>query len=109
MTAHDPILNAILLRAQRALLFGLLVILLSCGLWVWVLLEWYATPWLDLWVMTKSSWEAGVGSTATLLLKGCLAIGLLTATLAYLTVALWWRRSGDVFRRGARFIARREG
>lgn len=109
MTAHDPILSAILLRLQRALLFCFLAILVACSLWFWVLLEWYATPWGDFLAMSKASWEARAGSTAALLLKGCLAIGLLTATLAYLTVSLWWRRSGDVIRRGARFLDRREG
>lgn len=108
--SHDPILHAIGVRIHRTVLFCALALLLGLGLWAWVLVAWYDVSAGDLWSTTVAAVSTDDRhSTSVLLLRGCGLVGALFTAVLYLLVALWWRRSGDVHRRGTRFIDAREG
>jgi hypothetical protein len=105
----DPIVSALLLRIQRGVLFLLVALVVTLGLWGWVLLEWVDLAAGDLWSTTLAAVDADQWHrTTALILRGCGVIGVLATLVLYLLVALWWRRSGDVHRRGTKFIDRRE-
>jgi hypothetical protein len=109
MSAHDPILHAIWLRIQRVLLFFGIAAGAWMALWLYVLMDCYSVAVADLLAMTRAAWPPAANATTALLWWGACAIGVLTTAVLYLLVALWWKRSGDVHRRGTRFIDARDG
>lgn len=107
--SRDPILHALGLRVRRTLLFLWLALMMGLGLWGWVLLGWDGLGASALWTVTRAVLATGAQYPVwALILHGCGVIGVLATAVLYLVAALWWRKRGDVHRRGARFIDRRE-
>lgn len=110
MSDRDPILNALKLRFERLILFIILSALISLALWAWLLLGWFEFELGNFWQLTK---EACITSdekkSSVLLFRGCVVIGVLSSSVAFLVAALWWRKSGDLHRRGAQFVDARDG
>lgn len=110
MSAHDPILSAIRLRIERFILFVVLSALISIILWAWALLGWFDVEFSSIWQLTKEAYSTiEEGKSIVLILRGCGVIGILTTSVIFLITALWWRKSGDVHRRGSQFIDARDG
>lgn len=110
MSDRDPILNALKLRFERFILFVVLSALISIILWIWVLLGWFDVEFSSIWQLSKEAYSAAEESKSiVLILRGCGVIGVLSTSVAFLVAALWWRKSGDVHRRGAQFIDARDG
>lgn len=104
----DPIMNALGVRARRAALFLLLTGAIWLGLWSLVMVRAYDVLWTELHLVALQSWPPASNITLALLWWGCCVIAVQGTTIVYLVIALWWRKSGDVHRRGTRFIDRRE-
>ena len=110
MSSHDPILNAIKVRFERLVLFIVLSALISLALWTWVLLGWFDFGFASAWKLTKEAYfTVEEGRSIVLIFRACGVIGTLTSLVIFLVAALWWRKSGDVHRRGAQFIDARDG
>ncbi len=105
----DPILNAIKVRFERFILFFIFSALISIALWIWVLLGWFDFDFLSAWQLTQEAYSSSADKSIMLILRGCCVVGGLTTLLTFLIAALWWRKSGDVHRRGARFVDARDG
>jgi hypothetical protein len=106
----DPILSALGVRVRRVAIFVGLTPAIGLGLWLWLLLGKFDKDWQDwrgLLELTQTAWS-GADLVGGLFLRGCLIISVQAMLVVYLGLALWWRRSGDVHRRGTRFIDRRE-
>jgi hypothetical protein len=106
--SRDPIFTAITVLIGRVAMFVLLSVAGWLLLWLLVLSESYGVAWRQWLPVTREAWPPAHDTTLALLWTGCGLIGVLTTLVVFLTVALWWRRSGDVHRRGTRFIDRRE-
>ncbi|MGV3582859.1 MAG: hypothetical protein ACO1N8_11200 [Methylophilus sp.] len=110
MSAHDPILSAIRLRFERFILFIVLSALISIISWVWILLGWFEIEFGSIWQLTKDAYSpTEKGKSIVLIFRSCGVIGVLTTSVTFLVAALWWRKSGDVHRRGAQFVDARDG
>lgn len=109
MSNRDPIINAIHVVFGRVVTFFLLSVAGWLLMWLLVLMHGYQVrEWRALWHVTRRAWPPADDTTLALLWTGCGLIGVLTTVVVFLIVALWWRRSGDVHRRGTRFVDRRE-
>lgn len=106
---RDPIFTAITVLIGRVAMFVFLSVAGWLLLWLLVLTHAYQVQeWRPLWRITRQAWPPSDDTTLALLWTGCGLIGVLTTLVAFLVIALWWRKSGDVHRRGTRFIDRRE-
>ena len=106
---RDPIFTAIAVFIGRVVMFVILSVAGWLLLWLLVLTHGYQVQeWRSLWRITREAWPPTHDTTLALLWTGCGLIGVLTTLVVFLIVALWWRKSGDVHRRGTRFIDRRE-
>lgn len=110
MSDRDPILNALKLRFERLVLFIVLSALISLAIWTWVLLGWFDFRFTSAWKLTKEAYlTIEEGESIVLIFRACGVIGVLITSITFLVAALWWRKSGDVHRRGAQFIDARDG
>ena len=108
--SHDPILNAIQIRFERAILFIVWATALSTAIWVWILLGYFDLKFASIWQFTKDAFLTNEQNrVAALILRGCGIVGVLTSSVMFLFAALWWKRSGDVHRRGTQLIDARDG
>ena len=99
----DPILTTIGVFFRRFLLFWFLSAFLSFALWGGLMLGYFGVAPRDLLPWLKAGWPAATNSTAAALLWLCVAQGVMTTTVVYLSAALWWKGRGGVqHRRGAR-------
>lgn len=103
----DPILTAVGVGLRRIALFFFLIAGVWLGLWLWVLLGKYQLDWHEIEALTRAAWPPTSNLTTSLLFWGCCAIGVETTLVVYLVAALWWRRVGDVHRRGTKFLDER--
>ena len=110
MSGRDPILNALKLRFERLVLFIVLSAVISLAIWTWVLLGWFDFGFASAWQLTKEAYIATEEvKSIVLIFRACGVIGVLTSLVSFLVAALWWRKSGDVHRRGAQIIDARDG
>ena len=110
MSTRDPILNALKLRFERLVLFIILSALILLALWAWVLLGYFDLNLASIWRFTKDAFLTNEQNrVAALILRGCGIVGVLTSSVMFLFAALWWKRSGDVHRRGTQLIDARDG
>lgn len=57
------------------------------------------------WLLAQRAFMPDQYLTESVLIFGCIMIGVLTTITLFLTIALWWRSRGDVHHhRGARVI-----
>lgn len=105
-----PILVALKARLFLIILFLGLSFLTSLFTWSWVLLGWFdfsIESAIQLTVEALLGTEDG--KSIVLIFGGCGVFGILFTSVMYLLASLWWRKSGDVHRRGTQFIDAREG
>lgn len=100
---HDPILSTFSIVFRRLMLFILVSLLLALIVWCWLLMVHLDVPTRDLIEWVRATWTPGDRKLPAVFAGGSLAIGILTASIIYLLVARWWKKRGDVHRRGARF------
>ena len=78
-------------------------------LWGWVMALDYGIGWGD---MLSTTWTVISNPTSRIartLLYGAGVISCETVLIFFLVIGLWWKSRGDVYRRGALPIDRREG
>ena len=108
MTHHDPILHYFATVVRRILLFVVLALLASAGVWAWLLFGLYELNAQTAWTATLAALPTVTNRTGAIMLASSGAIGLLTVTSLYLAIGWWWSRRAEVHhRRGAQLIERR--
>lgn len=102
----DPIVNVISVLLQRTLWFLLIGTLLSLILWSQMMKHLFHAHQLDQqWTLIQRAFMPEQYLTESILIVGCIMVGVLTTTILFLAIALWWRSRGDVHHhRGARVI-----
>ncbi|MET3138206.1 hypothetical protein AAKU61_002572 [Undibacterium sp. GrIS 1.2] len=100
----DPIIDHFAIWFRRTLLFIVVALLQAIALSLWVLLVEIHVTNNDLQFWLRAAWSPTIDNKLpAVILYGSLAIGILTTTVFYLLVSKWWKKRGDVHRRGARF------
>lgn len=100
----DPIIDHFAIWFRRTLLFILLALLQAAALSLWVLLIELRVTSNDLQFWLRAAWASTADNKLpAVILYGSLSIGILTTSVLYLLIARWWKKRGDVHRRGARF------
>jgi len=108
MNHSDPILHYFSTVARRILLFVILALLASAGVWAWLLLVFYEMTTEAAWTATLAALPTVTNRTGAVMLAGSGVIGLLTITSLYLMIGWWWTRRADVHhRRGVQLTDRR--
>lgn len=98
----DPIIGLFSIVFRRAMLFILLSASLACGLWCWLLISRFNVPVHDLIDWVRAGWTPTDSKVPAVFLSGALTIGVLTTSVIFLLIGKWWKKRGDVHRRGAR-------
>lgn len=100
----DPIIDHFAIWFRRTLLFIVLSLLQAIALSLWVLvIELHVTS-NDLQLWLRAAWSPTIGNKLpAVILYGSMSIGILTTSVVYLLIGKWWKKRGDVHRRGARF------
>jgi len=106
---HDPILRVFSIWGRRITIFVITSTLFSLVAFGWCLSE--MNIGMDQWPSAlMNSFDFSAQPILSLLLRGCIAIGVLLTTVIYLVVALWWRGRSQVhYQRGGRLIDHRDG
>lgn len=104
--SQDPIIETFNIAFRRCLLFVLLSLLLAAILWCWLLKSQFDVPARDLIDWARATWSPTGKKVLFVFACGSLTIGTLTTTVVYLLIGRWWKKRGDVHRRGARFDER---
>jgi NADH:ubiquinone oxidoreductase subunit 5 (subunit L)/multisubunit Na+/H+ antiporter MnhA subunit len=108
MNHPDPILHYFSTIARRILLFVILALLVSVGVWAWLLFGFYELTTEAARAATLAALPTVTNRTGALMLAASGVIGLLTTTSFYLMIGWWWSRRADVHhRRGAQLTDRR--
>lgn len=100
---RDPIMDVFSMWFHRCTLFLLLSLLTAFGLWCWLLMAHFDVAVRDLIGWARAAWTPAGSKIPAVFAYGALAIGTLTTSVVYLVIGQWWKRRGDVHRRGARF------
>ncbi len=108
MNHSDPILHYFSTVARRILLFVVLALLASVGVWSWLLLGFYELTTQAAWTATLAALPTVTNRTGAVMLAASGAIGLLAVSSLYLAIGWWWSGRAEVHhRRGAQLIERR--
>lgn len=99
----DPILNLFSIILRRLILFILLSLSFAVALWCWLLLVQFNLSASDLLIWFHAAWPPADNKVASVFLWSTLAMGVLTSSLIYFMVGLWWNKRGDIHHRGARW------
>lgn len=100
----DPIIDHFAIWFRRTFLFLVLSLLQAIALSLWVILVEFGVTSNDLQFWLRAAWASKAGNKLpAIILYGSLTIGILTTTVVYLLIGRWWKKRGDVHRRGARF------
>lgn len=101
--SRDPILDTISIAFYRCLLFILLSVVFAAILWCWLLMNQFDVSVRDLIDWVRAAWTPNGKKVPLVFACGSLTIGILTTSVVYLLIGRWWKKRGDVHRRGARF------
>ena len=109
MNRLDPILNELLMLAQRALLFIALALVHALGLWMWFWMHFEAKTFLSTLEHLGKTLPMPLDSFASVQMIGMLWIGSADTAVLFLLLGRWWQRRADVLlRRGTRYVDDRD-
>lgn len=100
----DPIIDHFSIWFRRTLLFVVLALLQAIVLSLWVLLVEFRVTSNNLQFWLHAAWTStDENKLPAVIMYGALTIGILSTSVIYLLIGKWWKKRGDVHRRGARF------
>ena len=99
----DPIVHTLSVFLIRGLWFLSISAVLPFGLWYLLMTEFFYVN--DKWLLAQRALSPALYPTETSLVVGCIVISVLTTTVLFMSIALWWRGRVDAHQhRGARVI-----